>query len=427
MKTKLYNAKILTKDFTVIDGGLCVKDDTIMCVFEGDKCRDNDGDCAFDREIDCGGNLLMPTFKNAHTHSAMTFLRSRADDLPLQQWLETQVFPQEAKLTEEHIHWFTKLAILEYLAGGISAAFDMYFEPEAVATAAVDTGFRITMCGSVNNFGTTPENLHNFYKKYNGYNELVAYKLGFHAEYTNSIDNMKQVAELSKQYGAPVYTHMSETKAEVNGCFERHGKSPATLFTELGLWEHGGGAFHAVHVERKDMKLMSERGVWAISCPGSNLKLASGIAPLMKMQSESMKIALGTDGAASNNALSMFREMYFACTLQKHLQGDAAACPATTVLEWATAGSAEAMGLANCDCLETGKKADIMMLDLSRPAMRPHNNLAKNVVYAGDTSAVKMTMVNGKVLYKDGVYTLADGTDSAHIIEKCEQLMRDFD
>lgn len=423
MKTKFHNAKILRKDFSVTNGGLCVKDDTIMCVFEGDKC-DSGHDCVFDKEIDCKGNLLIPGFKNAHTHSAMTFLRSRADDLPLQEWLHEQVFPQEAKLTAEHIHWFTKLAILEYVSGGTTAAFDMYFEPEAVASAARDTGFRITMCGSVNNFGTTPQVMLDFYNKYKKSHELVDYKLGFHAEYTNSIENLKELARISAEYRAPIYTHMSETKAEHDGCYERYGQSPTALFTEVGLWEHGGGVFHAVHVDANDMNIMAEKKIWAVSNPGSNLKLASGIAPLSKMQETGVNIALGTDGAASNNALSMFREMFFACTLQKHFMNDAAACPALNALEWAVCSSARAFGLDDCDCLEPGKKADIVMLDLDRPSMRPHNNIVKNIVYSGDTSIVNMTMVNGKILYKDGAFFVGD--DARAIIEKCESLMKDF-
>ncbi|MDR0197555.1 MAG: amidohydrolase family protein, partial [Oscillospiraceae bacterium] len=173
MKTIIRNAKILNGDMSITDGALCVNGGVIECICDGGRESGAGGTPAvFDKEIDAKGNLLIPGFKNAHTHSAMTFLRSYADDLPLLDWLNKRVFPMEAKLGAEHIYWFTKLAVLEYVSGGITAAFDMYFEPEAVASAARETGFRITMCGAVNDFGTTPAKLRDFYEKYNKYDPL---------------------------------------------------------------------------------------------------------------------------------------------------------------------------------------------------------------------------------------------------------------
>jgi 5-methylthioadenosine/S-adenosylhomocysteine deaminase len=423
--TRLYNAKILREDFTIIENGALLTDGGVITKICEHFCKQDCG-AVFEQDIDCEGNLLIPSFKNAHTHSGMTFLRSRADDMPLQEWLQTQIWPQEAKLTPDHVYWFTKLAILEYLSGGITAAFDMYMKPEAIASAARDTGFRITLCGSVMDFDGegAVQRMADDYNKYKN-TGLVDYRLGFHAEYTNSIDNMREIAAVSRQYNAPVYCHMSETFTEHNECVRRHGKTPAALFAELGLWDvPGAGVFHAVHVTDNDIAIMAERGVWAISNPGSNLKLASGIAPLTKLNQEMNRVALGTDGPASNNALSMFREMYLACTLQKHLCADAAACPALNALRWATANSAAAMGLADCDCLAPGKNADIVMIDLSRPSMRPLNNPAKNLVYSGDSSCVKMTMVGGVIRYMDGEFFV--GEDSDGIIEKAESLMSDF-
>ncbi len=366
----------------------------------------------FDREIDLKGKLIMPSFKNAHTHSAMTFLRSYADDLPLNDWLFQQVFPMEAKLTGEDIYWLTKLAFMEYLTSGITACFDMYFEPDFVAKAAAEMGFRTIMCGSVSGTDAPSEiesalsRLENFYNKFNKFDEdgIVSYRLGFHAEYTTGINILKGISELAHKLELPVYTHNSETASEVQGCLERHGKTPTELFESLGLYDFGGGGFHCVHMSDQDLEIFKRRKLWAVTNPGSNCKLASGIAPLKAMQEMGINLAIGTDGSASNNALDMFREMYLTTVLQKVTYGDAAAMPADTVLDMACKGSAMAMGLTDCDTIEVGKKADFIVLDIHQPNMQPINNMVKNIVYSGSKKNVYMTVVNGKILYENGEF-----------------------
>ncbi|MDE5995588.1 MAG: amidohydrolase family protein, partial [Eubacterium sp.] len=202
-----------------------------------------------DREINLNGNLLMPSFKNAHTHSAMTFARSLADDLPLQPWLYELIFPMEAKLTGEDIYHLSKLAFLEYLTSGISACFDMYYFPEDMARASVDFGFRTVMTCGLNNFKESIEKLEEYYNTFNNYNELISYKLGFHAEYTTSKELLEGVSALAQKYKAPVFTHSSETESEVKECIERYGKTPTALFDELGLFNYGGCAYHSVWVD----------------------------------------------------------------------------------------------------------------------------------------------------------------------------------
>ncbi|MCL2053839.1 MAG: amidohydrolase [Oscillospiraceae bacterium] len=407
MSTKFYNAKILTMNNTdITQGEVWTDGDSISYVGEAKPVPEN---VTFEREIDLKGNLIIPAFKNAHSHSAMTFLRSYADDLPLHEWLHEQVFPMEAKLTGDDIYWLSRLAFMEYLSSGISACFDMYFEPQAVAAAAKDVGFRLTMCGSVNNFGTTPKILREYYEEYNNYDPLVAYKLGFHAEYTNDVKLMEEIAEMAKAYKAPVFAHNSETALEVEGCKERHGgMTPTELFESVGLYEYGGGGFHCVHMTGNDLDIFKRRGLWAVTNPASNCKLASGIAPLAKMLDLGINIAIGTDGAASNNALDMFREMYLAAVLQKILLQDAASMSAVQVLEAACKGGALAIGLDDCDTIAEGKKADLTVIDLNQPNMQPLNNIVKNIVYAGSKQNVALTMVNGRVLYENGNFSAKD-------------------
>lgn len=372
---------------------------------------------AFEREIDLRGNLLMPGFKDAHTHSAMTFCRSLADDVPLQPWLFEQIFPLEEKLTPERVYAFTKLAILEYVSGGITSAFDMYFFRLANAQAAADCGFRYVVQG----MNCPPEQAEDEYVKCNSMSPLVSLIPGIHAEYTTSVDEMKIVADIVQRHKAPFFTHISETKSEHEQCIGRHGCTPTELFESLGLLEYGGGGYHCVWLSEHDREIFKARGMTVVSCPASNAKLASGVAPLQEYIDMGLPLALGTDGPSSNNGLDMFREMYLACVLQKLRCSDAAAGNAEVMLRAATAGGAKAMGLADCDCVAVGKQADLIVIDLQRPGMQPIINIPKNLVYSGSRDCVKLTMVAGKVLYENGEFFI--GEDPAMIYETATKEM----
>lgn len=411
---RFYNGKILS-----LKNGTEITDDEVWVdgskiVFVGKNC-----DKKADREINLNGNLLMPSFKNAHTHSAMTFARSLADDLPLQPWLYDMIFPMEAKLTGEDIYHLSKLAFLEYLTSGVSACFDMYYFPEDMARASVDFGFRTVMTCGLNNFNESIEKLEEYYNKFNNYNELISYQLGFHAEYTTSRELLEGISALAQKYKAPVFTHSSETESEVAECIERYGKTPAALFEELGLFNYGGGAYHSVWVNDNDLEIYKKRGVYAVINAGSNSKLASGIAPVSKMIEKGIPLAIGTDGPSSNNALDMFREMYLIAATQKLKDKNAASTDANKILEMATVGSAKCMGLDNCDIIDKGKTADLIVLDLNRPNMQPMNNITKNIVYSGSKENVKLTMINGKILYENGEFV---GIDTDEIYRNAQKI-----
>ena len=417
MKIRIYNARILTMvdGQELFTGEIHVAEDRITYVGEEKK----DEDTSWDREIDAGGNVLMPGFKNAHAHTAMTFLRSYADDLPLQEWLFDRVFPMEDKLTSEDVYWCTVLGNMEYLTSGITASFDMYKKIDDGARASADTGFRTVLCGSINDYGGTVDDMEQEYLRLNKYHPLITYQFGFHAEYTTKREILEGMAALGQKYRTPVYTHNSETENEVAGCLERYGKTPTALFDELGMYEYGGGGFHCVYMTEEDLDICKEKGVWVITNPSSNLKLASGIAPIKKMADRGIGIAIGTDGAASNNCLDMFREMFLVTGLQKVTQRDAAVTDAMDVLRMATVGGAGAMGLTDCDNLSVGKKADMIMIDLQKPNMQPLNNIAKNIVYSGSKQNVKMTMIDGKILYEDGRFDI--GFDEKEVYRRANE------
>lgn len=397
---KFTNGLVLDKDFNIIKKDVYVKNNIIFSIGECDEKADE--------VYNLNGNLLMPAFKNAHTHSAMTFGRSLADDLPLLSWLNDVIFPKEAMLNAQDIYDLSSLAFLEYLTSGISACFDMYYHPDMMAKASTDIGFRTVMTSGLNNFCENLEKVENYYNEFNSYNDLISYKLGFHAEYTTSKQLIKGISDLAQKYEAPVFVHSSETKSEVDDCIKRYGISPTKFFDELGLFNYGGGAYHSVWVDDEDLQIYKDRNIYAVINACSNAKLASGIAPVSKMLKQGIKLAVGTDGPSSNNALDMFREMYMIIATQKLNDKDASSTDAIEILKASTIGSAHCMGLYDCDVIDVGKKADLTVIDMHKPSMQPINNILKNIVYSGSKDIVKMTMVNGKILYENGEFKNID-------------------
>lgn len=428
MNIRLYNAKILTMEQNrpIFEGEVWIRNEKIAYVPDHEELKEwNKGEVPhirWDVELDCRGNLLMPGFKDAHTHSAMTFLRSYADDLPLQEWLATKVFPMEEKLQGDDIYQLTKLAVLEYLTSGITSICDMYLDPDQVAKACMDTGMRCVLVSGLNNFTSSPQKVEEEYLKWNKKNSLISYQLGFHAEYTCSKELLYQVSQLAHRHRAPVYTHLAETVKEVEECKARTGMTPVMYLDSLGIFEFGGGVFHCVHLTAEDMDILRKRRVRVITNPASNLKLASGIAPIAELRRKKIPIGIGTDGPASNNCLDMFREMFLVSGLSKLRENDAASLDAMSVLRMATSHGAKALQLHKTDILAKGKYADIIMVDLHQPNMQPIHNIPKNLVYSGSKSNILMTMVGGKILYRNGEFNI--GEDPEEIYRKCNAIVK---
>lgn len=417
------------KNADILEGEVWVQNERIIYVGDGHGTDTVYGklhlnSIIWDREIDCEGNLLMPGFKDAHTHSGMTLLRSYADDLPLHDWLTKQVFPIEARMDGEMIYHLTKLAVLEYLTSGITAIFDMYLTPDTIAKACVDMGMRCVQVSGMSgqkDFAEALQKTEQCYLQYNNDDSLLSYFIGFHAEYTCSKELLESVAELAHKYRAPVFTHLAETKSEVDGCKERYNMSPTKLFDSLGIFDYGGGGYHCVYLDEEDMDIFSKRGLSVVTNPGSNTKLASGIAPISDYLARGINVAIGTDGPASNNCLDMFREMFLVTGLAKLREQDASAVDAWEVLKMATVNGSKAMNLPNTDVLAEGKLADIIMIDLHQPNMQPINNIPKNLVYSGSKQNVKMTMIHGRILYENGRFS--DSYDVEAIYRKANEII----
>ena len=377
MNIRFFNARILSmvEGQDIFDGELWVEDSKITYVGAAMPEEEREKlNKKFTRNIDCDGNLLMPGFKDAHTHSGMTLMRSYADGLPLQEWLETKIFPLEAKMTDEDCGLLTKLAVLEYLTSGITAIMDMYLSPDAIAKACEETGMRVVQVSGINKFGPSLEVFEDRYNRLNGKHPLSSYMMGFHAEYTCDRELLEKLSELAHKYSAPMFTHNSETVREVEECKERYGMTPTVFLDSLGLFDFGGGGYHCCHMSDEDIEIFKKRSLTAVTNPGSNTKLASGIAPVKRFLDEGINVAIGTDGPSSNNCLDMFREMFLVTGLAKLREKDASVVNG--------------------------------MEDLKQPNMQPINDIPNNLVYSGSKQNVKLTMIHGSILYEDGKFNV---------------------
>ncbi|HKL72790.1 MAG TPA: amidohydrolase [Candidatus Onthovivens sp.] len=396
--------KILFKNpliLTMKDGPILMKKDLLVVDNIIARIEDNISIDGVDEIIDAANTVLMPSFKNAHTHSAMTFSRSSSDDLSLADWLNNCIFPMEEHLERGDVYHLSKGSFLEYLTSGVSACFDMYYSPLEIARAALDFNFRVVILGTPTSGRQSIEELVETYKEINGYNDdLVSFQFGFHAEYTLSDDKLKGLKVLVKEFKAPISTHSSETPFEVEGCKKRrNGLTPVEFLNENGLIDYGGTIFHGVALNDNDIEILKKKNISVVSCPGSNGKLASGIAPITKLVNRGINVALGTDGAGSNNSLDMFKEMTLLYNFQKINDKTPLTTSAYEILKMATVNGSKAMGLKNTDTIEVNKYADLILIDLDRPNMQPLNNIIANIVYSGSKDNIKLTMINGKIMY----------------------------
>ena len=389
-----------------------------VCVTEGKIVSVGGASSGFaaDKVIDCGGNLLMSGFCNAHTHAAMCLFRGVADDLPLDRWLFERIFPLEDHLTPEDVYWGTMLQIAEFVKNGITCMADMYFYPDSVYAAAKNADLCLALCGGANSSSSydVVKFIEEMYNKYSTISDRVQYFPGLHAEYTCEESLISAVADLAAETGAPTYIHLSETLKEVGECTVRHGGlTPPQYLHKLGFFDNGGLAAHCTYADKDDISLLAQSGVTPVINGGSNLKLASGIAPVFSMLQSGMHPALGTDGAASNNATSMFREMYLYSCLQKETMKDAAAVGAEDALAAATVNGYRALGFAG-GSIEPGMFADLVLVDLAQPNMHPLSDPKKNLVYSADASAVLMTVAGGKIVYEKGIYHIGESLDKIY-------------
>lgn len=397
-------SSVLVKDVLVVGERapthLYIEDDRIV---ETGRAREAD------RTIEGEGCVALPGLVNSHTHAAMTLLRGYGDDMNLQDWLTTRIWPAEAKLTKEDVYWGTRLACLEMLRTGTTAYADMYFFGPTMADAAHDAGLRAVVCEGFIDLGNDQKREQNIkateatVRHIEGLKDgRVVASVGPHAVYTVSDDGWRWVSEYAAERDLLVHTHLAETAGEVADCMKVHGRTPVAHLEHLGIFERRVLAAHCVHLSPEDVALLGRRRVAAAHNPVSNMKLAvGGVMPWKELSSAGARCVLGTDGAASNNTLDMFETMKAAALLQK-LGGAPVALPAAEALEAATTGGAGALGLPG-GRIAAGEVADVAVVDVRRAGMVPLHDATSNLVYAGAGPAVVATICAGRVLMEGGV------------------------
>ena len=362
--------------------------------------------------IDGRGFVAMPGLVNLHNHAAMTLMRGYADDMPLMPWLEERIWPFEAKMDGTDIYRGAKLGIAEMLLGGTTTVADMYANAEHVARAAGEISMRAVLAPVFfdNNIEAFERDFDRLAEKYCGAEDsLITLRIGPHAPYTCSPETIRRGLRYCEKYGVGIHTHLSETLDEVATVRERYGKSPVQYLDDLGIFDYPALAAHCVHVSEDDMEIMARRGVSVSHNPQSNMKLASGIAPVVRMQEMGANVGLGTDGPSSNNDLDMWEEMRSASFLQKVTVADATALPAYRVLQMATSDGARALGMSGkIGIVEKGARADLILVNLGAPHFCPGNDLIADLVYCGKASDVDTVIVDGKILVEGGKLRCAD-------------------
>lgn len=387
--------------------------DGLVAYMGADKPEEDFGDV-----YDGTRKLLMPGLVNTHAHAPMTLLRGYAENLPLDRWLFESVFPFEAKITDEYARPATDLAIAEMLRFGTVSFSDMYFFDDERAASVIESGIKCNLCMSISVFDPEIEYRDTpFYDKnkyllstYQGAADgRLVVDLCLHSEYTTTEKVVRGLADHAREAGTIIQVHVSETSKEHEECKERHGGlTPVAHFEKCGVLDSPVVAAHCVWVTPEDMDILAAHDATVASNPASNFKLGSGICDIRGLTEHGVRVALGTDGVASNNATNMFRDLYLLAIAQKGITHDPEGISVTDILRAATISGAEAQGRKGCGALKVGNRADLIVLDLDVPQLQPVTDIRNNIVYSATGSEVVLTMVDGRVLYRDGEYLTID-------------------
>ncbi|MCR4615533.1 MAG: amidohydrolase [Clostridiales bacterium] len=413
MKMLFRNTKILCENengFEIIDGSIGIDGDRIAFVGEAPE------DISGYETVDGKGQLVMPGLINSHTHAYMTVFRNVADDLMFDDWLFGNIMPREDKLLPGDSYWGTMLGIGEMLKSGTTAFLDMYIFTDENVQAVEDSGIRAVMSRGLSGIRAGDEGGNRRLseavaeiKKWRSQgNGRITFMLAPHAPYSCAPDYIKEVLECARELNVGIHTHLAESRNEIKNIAETYGCTPVEYMERTGMFDLPTVAAHCVYLTDSDMDIFADKGVSIATNPVSNLKLANGIAPVKKYLDRGINVCLGTDGAASNNCLNMFRDLSFLTLLNKGVFEDPLAVSAEDGLRIATVNGAKALGLENTGSIKAGNKADLIFIDINRLNMFPHNNIISSLAYSANGSEVTRVMVDGKILMENGELKTVD-------------------
>ena len=400
MNILIKNIDILSVDGNnrdIFNSNIYIVDDKIEYI--GDDIENRE----IHRVVDGKNKLAMPGLINSHTHLAMSLLRNYADDVELQTWLREKIWPIEDKMNGEDIYWGSLLSMVEMIKSGTTAFCDMYDFMEDVAKGLDESGIRGILTRGMTAGPNGDEKLnesrelyHNWHGKGNG---RIKVMVAPHAIYTTDSEFLLKSMDLARELNTGLHIHLSETKIEVEDSFKSYGKSPVKYLEDIGFFDIHTIAAHCVHLDEKDINILLKHNVYPVNNPTSNLKLASGFAPIDKMLKMGIPVALGTDGSSSNNNLDMFEEINLASILNKAVNMDPLSVSAFSAIEMATINGAKALDWdKEIGSIEVGKKADIILLDLDKPHFYPRHNLVSAISYSSHGSDVDTVIVDGKII-----------------------------
>ena len=407
MNILIENVKILT----MADGEEIKKGNIYIENGKISKISKDNENFNYDRKIDGHGFLAMPGLVNSHTHVGMSFFRNFSDDVELMTWLNEKIWPLEDKLVAEDVYWASLLSQAEMIMTGTTTFADMYYFEDQTIKALEESKMRSQISRGLTledkNFEKLKENI-NLYKDYqNSLDGKVSIALGPHAVYTTDKDYLKEISKKAKENNIPIHIHLSETKIENDQCYERFKQSPTEVFEECRIFENKTIAAHGLYLSDSDLNILSENKVSVIHNPSSNLKLSSGFLDATKVMNKGVNIAMGTDSSASNNNLSMIKEISIASLVSKYK--DPKNLRAYEVLKMATINGAKALGIDDkIGTLEEGKLADVILVDLDNPNHTPQNNLISSLCYSTYDKDISYVIINGEIVFDNKEFVYLD-------------------